>query len=315
MQSEDQELIDFLNWNQNEIALLKNNLNFLKGLNTNVVSAIFGQLLSKVPLSRHSVQGKIIRCRPNEDNGDFYKVSQLSYNTECPEKIKMGRFNLDREAMFYGAIPNGSPLSNPAITSCLESFPNIRIGDGIEEYKDFTFSIWEADEFDVFDLTFDRDQANPFKERIDFFSSHIKSSSQKKVAEIIFDFLSFISELCSATSNSPIDYFLSNILLDSINQIQYRDMQKNKGLIYPSSRADRKGTNIVLYPDAVKEHLKMDSAVVMRVYRRHNEKVYDFIPISNIAKVEDSEFKIERSSQDKIDEEYSRLILQPQVVV
>ncbi|MES2477877.1 MAG: hypothetical protein V4561_02235 [Bacteroidota bacterium] len=304
----DKDLPNLLNWNVEEQHSLEHNIKFSESINYNLIKTIFTSYLSRSPLSRHSIEGRILRVRFNEGNLDFHKVSQLSYNSECPERIKFGRFNREGQPMFYGSIPKGSKESHPGITACLESFPELTIGDGIEGQKDFTVGIWKTKPIELIDLTFDLYKRNPFKDKILQLVALIKSSAAPDISKAVFEFWEYISQLCANKSTNPLVYFLSNVLLDTIKDIIHRDSSNLKGIIYPSSRTERKGTNIVLYPQAVDEHLRLDSVLVYRLFRRPNEKTYDFFPICEPVKVTGQEFKINRWSEDKIEFEYQKLL-------
>ncbi|MGC4059084.1 MAG: hypothetical protein QM743_13355 [Chitinophagaceae bacterium] len=309
MEQGDQELLNLLNWDEREVSVLTNNLGFLKSLNIDMIQNIFLGYLHKSPLFRYTIHDRVIRGRLNENDEDFHLVSEMSYNTASPERIKMGRFNRDKQPMFYGTIPNGSKLSNPGVTSCIESLPEIVSEDGIHGYRDFTVGIWKVESpFDVVDLTFDNDERNPFRKRIDeLIINQVVSSSQEQVSKIIFDFWTYVSELCSNKSISQLDYLLSNYLFDSINTCGYKDLPKVKGLLYPSSRTDRMGTNVVLYPEVVDEHLKLDSVLVYRIFRRPNENTYDIHPICQPVKIAGSEFKINRFNDEEINQIYHKV--------
>lgn len=309
MEQQDNDLQNLLNWNEEDTSILDHNLSFLRSLNTKMFEDIFYGYLNRLPTFGHTIEDRVIRGRLNESEEDFFKVSQLSYNTECPERIKIGRFNRDKQPMFYGTIPNGNTSSNPGVTSCVESLPDIVSENGIHGYRDFTVGIWKVHSpFDVVDLTFDQDENNPFRKRIDeLIINQVLSSSQEHVSKIVFEFWTYVSELCSNKSTSPFDYVLSNTLFDSINRCSYKDKPKVKGLLYPSSRTDRKGTNIVLYPEVVDEYLKLDSVLVYRIFRRPNEKTYDIHPICHPIKIMGPEFKITRFSDEEIDQIHHKI--------
>lgn len=298
---DDKQLSQLLNWSEKERFYLENNLNFLKSLNIEMVKDVFLGFLSRSPMFRFPVTNKVIRGRPNEKD-DFFKVSQLTYNTEFPERIKMGRFNRERQSMFYGTIPNGNKESNPGVTSCIESFPNLLDENGVNGFLDFTIGIWSVKKpFDAFDLTFDTKDDNPFRNRIDeLIINKISNSSDEIVRNILIEFWTFISHLTSANSTKEFDYVLSNILLDCINEMKFKDLPKTKGIVYPSSRTERLGTNIVLYPECVEMHLELDSVLVYRIFRKPNSKTYNVHPICEPVKINGPEFKIRRFSENDI---------------
>lgn len=64
----------------------------------------------------------VVRCRPNyEADGKVYsKVSDLSYNPNV-SLIGIGRFNVEREPIFYASLPSESVNGSTSLTAILEA--------------------------------------------------------------------------------------------------------------------------------------------------------------------------------------------------
>jgi hypothetical protein len=63
------------------------------------------ELLCRMPLPMWIFdKGFVLRSRRNFNGEIFRNASEISYNP-FPDKIGIGRFNLDREAVFYSSVP------------------------------------------------------------------------------------------------------------------------------------------------------------------------------------------------------------------
>lgn len=74
-----------------------------------------GELVRRLPVPLMDVDVNfLIRCRPHyESNGVIYsKASDLSYNPVL-DTIRKGRFNIEKEPVFYASVPSLCKAGNP----------------------------------------------------------------------------------------------------------------------------------------------------------------------------------------------------------
>ena len=310
MQNTLDELAKILDWEDDEIKCLSKYMQLLRGKITigsqeeaDSDFNPFSLLLSKIPLNIITYDcGYLLRCSKNEADRSYTKESELTYNKDFKQRIRLGRFNRKEESMFYCSVPNGNDLSNPTIVSSLECCKDLINAELKFDSKDFTFSTWEVKKpFHLVDLTFIREENNPFKKLVEENINRINSVSKKEVSDIVFDFWEFISQISCQPYNVDFQYSMSNLLFNAIKQCEYQGSIKFSGLRYPSSTTDRLGTNVVLLPDVVDECLKIDRVVEYRFLRNPlDKKSFDIVPICHVETVVDSTFKLKRWDEQTI---------------
>ena len=240
----------------NELKLLStqvgNNENFHKAY------SCFLYLFSYIPVmgTKLDVGISLFRSRQHiKKNETFTKISEISFNQNL-HLIKQGRFNREGEPMFYATLPVNNNLIESTLVACLETCKRLTELPAIS-IKDFTIGKWEIKQpFYVVNFCMDGEHLNTnfgIKIQIDGFVDLIKTNYNHSTSDFILEFYQYFSELSSKRAENNHNYFILIALFLSLREY-YKNNPNHKvtGLIYPSAMSERKGLNIVLIPDVVK---------------------------------------------------------------
>ena len=137
-----------------EMESQKNNPDF------NIVASGWLHLLNHlpVPMYYYDISHSVIRARANVDDEIFKHIDDISYNKTKPHLCKLGRFNLEGEGIFYGAVPTSNEVSNGSVTTIVESYKELLDSKNVEISKYFTLGKWIVKKkFPLAVLTFSKD--------------------------------------------------------------------------------------------------------------------------------------------------------------
>ena len=103
----------------------------------NIVASGWLHLLNQLPMPIYYYDNghSIIRARANAGNEIYNCTDDISYNKKQPHLCKLGRFNLEGEAIFYGAVPTKNEVSNGSVTTIVESYKELLDSANIEMSK------------------------------------------------------------------------------------------------------------------------------------------------------------------------------------
>jgi|GEM_PF-2762901 len=224
-------------------------------------------LICRLPLPINIYNGFVLRARPNEPEL-FSHQSQISYNSERPEQIKLQRFNLDEEQVFYCAPPIDGHNENGAITTIAESFKEIFDKKGIWQHKALTIGKWIVQKpINLLVLPFYgkglnksfhlQNIAKPFE----WFLNEFCSEEDRNKLRM---FYSFFSERTGKVIDTPNNYLLTTAFYHSVREFYGEEV----GILYSSSSTENRGINIVLSKKIIDSgYLKLDTIAVYEVYR------------------------------------------------
>lgn len=157
-----------------------------------ILMEVTNELVFRLPIPIRTLEETfVLRCRPNFNGEIFSKRAEISYNPN-EEICKLGRFNLDGESVFYGAIADSSKNSNSALTSICESYKYLLDTNNDTKYQYLTIGKWDVIKpIRVAVLTF-------------FGEAEIKSDSIQNINPL---FLNILSNLCSKTDQEKCTLF------------------------------------------------------------------------------------------------------------
>ncbi|AIM37569.1 hypothetical protein KO02_13385 [Sphingobacterium sp. ML3W] len=255
--------------------------NLSKDATLNIFYQNFIEIVSYIPLMATIIDVPyVVRGRANYNGEIFNNKKQISFNTECPEKIEFGRFNLKAESLFYASLPTELKNVDYVLTCALECCKELTAKAKITSYQDITIGGWTINEnLPIVNLCFDEEhlKENPsLALGIAKYFAGIESCFSVETTNFIRSFLYYFSGLSGTKSNSEYHYFATTALFHAIrnyyNSIQYPKF----GLIYPSAVSEKKGLNIVLTPDAVNKFLSLEKVIMYR-YIAINNSYTDYV--------------------------------------
>ncbi|RZK13486.1 MAG: hypothetical protein EOO43_17855 [Flavobacterium sp.] len=239
---------------------------------------------------------QVVRGRPNYNNEIFSKQSDISYNSECRNRIEFGRFNQKGEPLFYASLPTEKKTIDYVLSCALECCKELTFGNN--NSQDITIGGWTINQpFPVLNLCFDtahlHENATLAKEMQKYIDT-IDECFSFEAAKFIKNFLYYFSELSGSAASSDYHYFSTTALFHAIRYYYYDIVKEPKfGLIYPGAMSEKKGLNIVLTCDAVNRFLSLDKVVMYRYYLLSGTKTYIAAPCSDIAYPKNGEFLIQ----------------------
>jgi hypothetical protein len=122
---------------ENCINKLKNEIK-KTDINFSILEDICYKLIAELPIPIQFYQNTwVIRSRPNFNNEVFSVISEISYNP-VPDDIKLNRFNLNKEAVFYCAAPIDSDKANGSLTTMCESHKDLFDKNNFTNFQYYT---------------------------------------------------------------------------------------------------------------------------------------------------------------------------------
>jgi hypothetical protein len=236
-----------------------------------VLEGICYDLITRLPLPIHLYENSfVLRARPNEPHL-FTNQSQINYNSERPDLIKLQRFNLDEEQVFYCAAPIVGGNSNGAMTTIIESFKEIFDKESTWQHKALTIGRWMVHKpMKLIALAFyDTALKNSIHMQniIPYFQLFLDSvfdiEDQKKCRL----FYGYFSECAGKVNDTRNNYLLTTAFYHAIKKYYGEDV----GILYSSSVTENHGINIVLSKEIVdRQHIKLDTVVVYELFKDPN---------------------------------------------
>ena len=221
-----------------------------------------------VPIAKIKKGTAIDRVRINKKGEVFNSITEINYITDngVLDKLKFGRANKSKQAIFYGAIES-TEIPQQRIVSYFETseiLHDLDKHDNIEEI--FTVSRWIVKEdFDVIEMIFSDDAikvSSDTKESYEIQLSRLTDESLKEhhIAQLRF----FSNEFAKVEIDTPGDYKISAAYVDYLwNKTSF------KGVTYPSVQLAYKGQNIALKPEYVDKYLDLEIVCMCKFERRN----------------------------------------------
>lgn len=294
-----------INWTDLELDRLRSFFEAIKqGVNAPLTKENFSALIyncdflfSFFPIPVIEInQDKLIRARRNMNGEIFSAQHEISYNSRNPEFIKLGRFNLAEEGLFYGAVPLESAMASYLPTAILEACKELVDDTNKEMTFDFTVGYWRVKPFMALCLCFDEKHFlhnEHMAKNISEFKQCIDEACDLKSASFIHEVLNYISALSSTPKPTEGCYMVLNAIFKSLCKTYANNHQQVYAAIYPSSITESKGLNIVISQDIVDTNLTLDSVVAFTAQRRPDDlKQLDMLQVSKVAHVLDGRFTI-----------------------
>lgn len=248
-------------------------------------------LLSQVPLPLvYYPNTHVVRARPNF-NGEVFKFThEISYNSKCPEKSTLNRFNLDKEAVFYAAAPIDivKPFS-ATLTAIAESNKELFDNSNINRTQYVTISKWDVLKvFPVIMLTFfpkAEEKSEYIKESNKFYSDFFKSSYSAEDQHKIELVLSYLSDCACKKNDTANNYRLTTACFNAMQKAYGQEI----GIMYSSSMTDNEGINIVLTKEIIDNNYLEASLVIMYKCSRDPRDRFQYAihPCSSMVKVDE----------------------------
>lgn len=229
----------------------------------------FIEIIKYIPLMATIVDVPyVVRGRANYNGEIFNNKKQISFNTECPDKIEFGRFNLKAEPLFYASLPTELKKVDYILSCALECCKELTAKQKISSYQDITIGGWTVNEnLPVVNLCFNEEhlKENPsLALGIAEYFKVIEASFSLETTNFIKSFLYYFSGLSGTRSSGEYYYFTTTALFHAIRYHYNSQNEPKFGLIYPSAVSEKKGLNIVLTPEAVNKFLCLDRIIMYR---------------------------------------------------
>lgn len=290
----------------NSIDDLKNNLQFIKDVNSqvsylwkcfdnikscsnrsfndddiddtvNFVFQNFLNIIKFIPLMATIVRiPQVVRGQANSKNEPiFSSESRISYNTSRKDLIEFGRFNQKGESIFYASLPTETKNVDYVLSCALECCKELTATIRNYKHQDITVGGWIVKEsFPVINLCFDEDhlKENPtLQVEIHRYLGEISECFSDGATKFIREFLYYFSDLSGTLAESDFHYFAPTALFHAIRYHYSHEVNDPKfGIIYPGAMSEKKGLNIAMTCVAVDKFLKLDKVVMFRYCPVHN---------------------------------------------
>jgi hypothetical protein len=245
----------------------------------------FYELIRRVPIPLIEIDFDfVIRCRPNyEENGvKFSNASQLSYNPNRSQICK-GRFNVEKEPVFYGTLPTKSVKGDCGLTAILEANKNI-LSDKNQPYgKYVTLSKWNIkSKFLAINLSMLKNaEAQNFSinEPNKLMVEQVSRKFTKSSCESFLILSKYMAKKAATTNDG---YIVTNALKQAIKKFYNKNVN---AIIYPSFTSEFNGLNIAIDQILVNEgFIEFDGAFVYKISSHPYEFKRQLFPCSNYAR-------------------------------
>ena len=266
--------------------------------NFNAAITSFYILFQFIPLQapQFSENMRVFRARPNDNKNILYEnVSDISYRTFNPQKIRVGRFNQPGQAMFYSTLQVEDNDYDASFVACMETCKGLSDIKNPIKIKDMTIGRWRVKSpFFVIVWCFDEEHLKTnkiVKAQADEYINFLKGSLSSNASTFIIEFLTYFSEMAGTKALSKNDYYILTAMIYALRY--YYKKLKNEdiyGLIYPSAMIEKKGLSLVLTPEAVDQFLTPEKVLMYRFIRSDQNMIGDYC--SNMVDVIDDKFNI-----------------------
>lgn len=260
---------------KNEVA--KNNADF------SILMDACSHLLSCVPLPMHIYDNSfVLRSRPNFNGEVFNKASDISYNP-FPGLIKLNRFNLEHEPVFYGAVPISSDKADGVLTTICESYKELFDNSSTVNIQYVTIGKWNV--------------IKPIKMAMLTFyeTAWAKSEHVKNINPIYAEFIGLscndednkkclmVYEYFSQCAGKRFDTRNSYLITTAFYHAVQERYGSETGIIYSSSSTDNYGLNIVLSKEIIDGgYLELNHVVMYKCERNpSNPMNFKILPCCN----------------------------------
>src|ERR1035437_9555186 len=256
-----------LNEVENCINRLKNEIK-KKHIDFSLLKNICYKLIVELPIPIHFYQNTwVIRSRSNFDNEIFSAISEISYNP-VTEDIKLNRFNLDKEAVFYCAAPIASDTANGSLTTICESNKDLFDKNNHTSFQYYTISKWNVVKpIRMIMLTFYDTALNNslhvqnINQHFQIFLKKIYGGNDLKKCELFFG---YFSEAAGKKFDTNYNYLLTTAFFHALQEYYGKEI----GILYSSSMTDNHGLNIALAKEIIDlNYLELDSVIMYKCHR------------------------------------------------
>jgi hypothetical protein len=246
------------------------------------------QIVCRVPIFLFEMNlPTVVRCRPDDLSGRVVNVSEMSYNPRI-ELAKTGRFNLEKEPIFYAVSPSenkeGFPIELAAI---FETCKELRDQNYVSvEDKIITISYWGITKpFWCVFFPF-HDEANSknisLKGLSKYFEEAIKRKFYADSQETLVFLNNYFSKKASAIKGNTKDYIITSAFKHGLERYYGN---KINAILYPSAMSDNHCLNIAIERRMIDDgYLKFDWA---RMYKISTNK--RIVPISERAYADEND--------------------------
>lgn len=197
------------------------------------------------------------RSRLNDkDNLDFNKIEQLSYRKDVDEINGYGRANKPKQSIFYCADKDYTAVfeTSRLNRSCLSE---------VCEFEIITTGKWELKQDLNYILMWKSPNAIERNSFVKEYNKKIDGIAKNKFGEDSYkeidNFLSFLSSEFTKKVNSHDDYKISCAFSNVFYMREDLDFNVD-GISYPSAQSAEYGINLALFPEKIKEKIKLVSA-------------------------------------------------------
>ncbi|MEP7374631.1 MAG: hypothetical protein ABI675_14650 [Chitinophagaceae bacterium] len=272
-----EDILSYIHSLEDEIGL--KNPDFVK------LKSLCLELISRLPLPVQLLQNSfILRGRENLNGEVFSKIQDLSYNPYS-ESIGLGRFNLENEQVFYGALPITSHNASGQLTTICESCKELFDSVSNQDNRYFTVGKWNITKpIKTIVLTFfdNAEKASWHLGNLNpGYQQFLFSVCNNEDLEKCNRFYSFFSGYAARKYNSTDKYLLTTAFFQALRQYYGEEV----AVLYSSSMTDNSGLNIALSKQIIDTgYLNLEGAVMFKVTRnRNNFKNYLIVPCTDYA--------------------------------
>jgi len=258
-------------------------------------------ILNNVPFMISFVESTYITRARKNTKELFSKKQDISCNTNI-ERIEAGRFNLEKQSVFYGCLPtyhpNGERINYRNQCPMFEVCKEITTHEGLTFPIFFTLGFWKVTKpLAVMNLCYDEDHldSNSALDRpVKAFIENLQASCPKDVFDFIMNVWRYFSGLSRKwdEANHRNYYYILTAFFAAFEESHQETYHTScTGIIYPSAMTQAKGLNIVLNPKSVDEHLELTHVQMYTL--RSRGLPYDYEPLTKAVQVLDDGFTFE----------------------
>lgn len=257
-----------------------------------ILKKLCKELLDKVPVPLFLCpEDYILRARPNFDGEVFRFSHEISYNTTSPERLTLNRFNLQGEAVFYGATSISNTMDNQqghsTLTTILESFKYLLDKDNKTLYQYLTIGSWApTGGFPLLTLTFypkAAEKSKYVKNANEYYKKFFAGSYSKADQNKLEIFLGYFSECACKKNDSENNYLLTTAFFHAAQECYGKEI----GILYSSSMTENQGLNVVLTKEIVDNYLKVIKVGMYKCQRNPSQRMeFSIFPCSDMAEVD-----------------------------
>jgi hypothetical protein len=229
----------------------------------------------------------LVRARPGySSNGNFFScIGDLSYNPNI-YNISQGRFNLEREPIFYACVPCQTLNGDTAFSAIVESYKEILDkGDNTSD-KYCTVSRWDINKtflainFSMYDKA-EKNNLSVKKINREFINQTLKNFSCGSFESFML-LCRFMSAKASSKKQTNSDYLITNAYKKALEKYYGSAL---KAIIYSSVMSEHNGLNIALSKEPIdKGDIRFHGACVYKIMSHPYKLEKTLIPCTNFVK-------------------------------